>query len=79
MTEPLLYTLEEACQVLFSEGYNDAARKRIRRWIKTGVIQAMKDGRRWYIPAVELQKFGSKQWEKDGNGQKSKKPLTLHV
>jgi hypothetical protein len=26
-----------------------------------------------------LQKFGSKQWEKDGNGQKSKKPLTLHV
>ena len=58
MASQALYTVKEACNALFGEGYTDANRKRLRRWIKAGQISAIADGSRWFIPKTEIIKLG---------------------
>tara|TARA_R110000803_G_scaffold108560_1_gene176879 strand:+ start:272 stop:517 length:246 start_codon:yes stop_codon:yes gene_type:complete len=73
----LLYTLKEACDALFAEGYNEASRKRVRRWIKSGVFNAVMDGSRYYIPKSEIDSLGETKCEnQESLGQRSKRPRT---
>ena len=58
MARQALYTVKEACDALFGEGYSEASRKRVRRWIKDGQIAAIQDGSRWFIPRAEIVKLG---------------------
>ena len=58
MARQALLTVREACDALFGEGYSEASRKRIRRWIKGGQIIAIQDGSRWFIPRGEIVKLG---------------------
>ena len=58
MARQALLTVREACDALFGEGYSEASRKRVRRWIKDGQIAAIQDGSRWFIPRVEIVKLG---------------------
>ena len=58
MASHALYTVKEACNAIFCEGYTDASRKRLRRWIKAGQIRAIADGSRWFIPKSEIIKLG---------------------
>jgi len=58
MARQALLTVREACDALFGEGYSEASRKRVRRWIKDGQIAAIQDGSRWFIPRAEIVKFG---------------------
>jgi hypothetical protein len=53
-----LYTVREACDALFGEGYTEASRKRLRRWINKGCIQAISDGPRYFIPRWQILKLG---------------------
>ena len=58
MASQALYTVKVASHDLFGEGYTDASRKRLRRWIKAGQISAIADGSRWFIPKYEIIKLG---------------------
>lgn len=58
MATNALLTVREACDALFGEGYSEASRKRVRRWIKDGQIAAIQDGSRWFIPRGEIVKLG---------------------
>ena len=58
MATSALLTVKEACDALFVEGYSEASRKRVRRWIKDGQIAAIQDGSRWFIPRAEIVKLG---------------------
>jgi len=58
MATSALLTVKEACDALFVEGYSEASRKRVRRWIKDGQIRAIQDGSRWFIPRAEIVKLG---------------------
>ena len=37
--------------------WDPTTRKRIYRWIETGKIQSIKDGRRYWVPRAELTRF----------------------
>jgi excisionase family DNA binding protein len=58
MARQALYTVKEACDALFGEGYSEASRKRVRRWISNGQLNAIQDGSRWFIPRGEIAKMG---------------------
>jgi excisionase family DNA binding protein len=58
MARQALYTVKEACDALFAEGYSEASRKRVRRWISNGQIKAIQDGSRFFIPRGEIAKMG---------------------
>lgn len=58
MARQALLTVKEACDALFGDGYSEASRKRVRRWIQTGQIKAIQDGSRWFIPRAEIVKLG---------------------
>jgi len=54
-----LYTVREACDALFGEGYTEGSRKRLRRWINKGMFRGViVDGNRHYIPKNEIIKMG---------------------
>tara|TARA_R110002110_G_scaffold161644_1_gene360533 strand:+ start:4215 stop:4430 length:216 start_codon:yes stop_codon:yes gene_type:complete len=58
MASQQLLTVREACDELFGEGYTESSRKRLRRWIKQGQINAIADGSRYFIPRCEIIKLG---------------------
>lgn len=58
MANQQLYTVREACDALFGEGYTEASRKRLRRWIAKGQVQAIADGPRYFIPRCQILKLG---------------------
>ena len=58
MARQALYTVKAACDALFGEGYSEASRKRVRRWIVNGRIKAIQDGSRFFIPRSEIAKMG---------------------
>ena len=58
MARQALLTVKEACDALFGDGYSEASRKRVRRWIQTDQIKAIQDGSRWFIPRAEIVKLG---------------------
>ena len=58
MATNALLTVREAGDALFGEGYSEASRKRVRRWIQDGQIKAIQDGSRWFIPRSEIVKLG---------------------
>jgi excisionase family DNA binding protein len=77
MARQLLYTMKEAAEALFGEGYNEASRKRLRRWIKSGVLNAVMDGSRYYIPKSEIEKYGEQSWQNENRGQMNNGPHNL--
>jgi len=58
MANQQLYTVKEACDAIFGEGCTEASRKRLRRWIKRGHVQAIADGQRYFIPRCQILKLG---------------------
>jgi|TARA_R100001082_G_scaffold48929_1_gene26407 predicted site-specific integrase-resolvase len=58
MANQQLYTVREACDALFGEGYTEASRKRLRRWIEKGRVEAIADGQRYFIPRCQILKLG---------------------
>ena len=59
MANQQLLTIREACNELFSQGYNKTTRQRLRRWVQAGQFQkVLWDGNRCYIPRSEILKLG---------------------
>tara|TARA_Y100001937_G_C6949476_1_gene253991 strand:+ start:391 stop:615 length:225 start_codon:yes stop_codon:yes gene_type:complete len=56
MARQALLPLSEACVLLLGQ-YNENERRRVKRWIEQGVIQAVKDGARFYIPRAEINRL----------------------
>lgn len=56
MAKPALLPLNEACVLLVGQ-YNDNERRRVKRWIEQGVIQAVQDGAKFYIPRAEINRL----------------------
>lgn len=51
-----LVTPKDAALYLWGE-WNPTTRKRIYRWIETGAINSIRDGRRYWVPRAELTRF----------------------
>tara|TARA_R100001129_G_scaffold147316_1_gene108752 strand:+ start:2670 stop:2894 length:225 start_codon:yes stop_codon:yes gene_type:complete len=56
MARQALLPLSEACVLLLGQ-YNENERRRVKRWIEQGVIQAVKDGAKFYIPRAEIKRL----------------------
>ena len=56
MAKPALLPLSEACVLLVGQ-YTDNERRRVKRWIEQGVIQAVQDGAKFYIPRAEINRL----------------------
>jgi hypothetical protein len=56
MARQALLPLSEACVLLLGQ-YNDNERRRVKRWIEQGIIQAVQDGARFYIPRAEINRL----------------------
>ena len=52
----VLLGMADACEQLFGQ-YNDNLRRRLKRWIKQGIIQAVQDGAKFYIPRAEIDRL----------------------
>ena len=64
MARQALLPLSEACVLLLGQ-YNDNERRRVKRGIEQGVIQAVKDGARFYIPRAEINRLSGGQNAQD--------------
>jgi hypothetical protein len=60
MARQALLPLSEACVLLLGQ-YNDNERRRVKRWIEQGVIQAVQDGSKFYIPRAEINRLAGGQ------------------
>ena len=56
MARQALLPLSEACVLLLGQ-YNDNERRRVKRWIEQGIIQAVQDGAKFYIPRAEINRL----------------------
>ena len=63
MARQALLPLSEACVLLLGQ-YNDNERRRVKRWIKQGIILAVQDGTKFYIPRAEINRLAG-----DSDGQ----------
>ena len=64
MARQALLPLSEACVLLLGQ-YNDKERRRGKRWIKQGIIQAVQDGSKFYIPRAEINRLSGGQNAQD--------------
>jgi len=64
MARQALLPLSEACVLLLGQ-YNDNERRRVKRWIEQGIIQAVQDGSKFYIPRAEINRLAGGQDAKD--------------
>jgi len=60
MAKQALLPLSEACVLLLGQ-YNDNERRRVKRWIEQGIIQAVQDGAKFYIPRAEINRLAGGQ------------------
>lgn len=64
MAKQALLPLSEACVLLLGQ-YNDNERRRVKRWIKQGIILAVQDGSKFYIPRAEINRLSGGQNAQD--------------
>ena len=64
MARQALLPLSEACVLLLGQ-YNDNERRRVKRWIEQGSIQAVQDGSKFYIPRAEINRLSGGQNAQD--------------
>ena len=53
-----LLTIKEGC-IAIHGSYDETSRKRIVRWLSTGRINGIRDGKRWFIPRSEINRIAS--------------------
>ena len=64
MAKQALLPLSEACVILLGHN-NPNERRRVKRWIKQGIIQAVQDGTKFYIPRAEINRLTGGQNAQD--------------
>jgi len=58
--QPVFVEVREAAIALFGR-YTPGTRDRVYRFIDNGIIKAVKDGRKYYIPRVEIERYEQKE------------------
>jgi hypothetical protein len=56
MNQPALLSVKSAGEILFGE-FTPATRDRMYRFIKSGQIKSLKDGKRFWIPSSEIERL----------------------
>lgn len=56
MTEQVFLSVRQAAVDLFGE-YTTSSRDRVYRFIDMGIINGVRDGRKWWIPRIEIERY----------------------